>query len=109
MHRDASQSRANYFSDALPPLLSSCPDCLPLVQAVAVDQARIQLRSELAWAKARLAVVCHMCSGLRAKLQQAQADREQAGKQASKCRPEPVMHVAATCHDTTKLSSHAHD
>lgn len=50
-----------------------------LVQALAVDYARSQLRSELAWTKAKLVVVAHMASGLRAKLAQAQAERAQAG------------------------------
>ena len=49
------------------------------LQALAVDYARSKLRSELAWTKAKLAFVCNMASGLRAKLAQALTDRAQAG------------------------------
>jgi hypothetical protein len=49
------------------------------VQAIAVGYTRNHLRSELAWTKVKLVVVSHMASGLRTKLQQAQAERAQAG------------------------------
>ena len=50
------------------------------LQALAVDYARSHLRSELAWTKAKLVVLAHMASGLRAKLAQAQTERAQAGE-----------------------------
>ena len=52
------------------------------MQTIVLDYARSQLRSELTWTKAKLALVCHMAAGLRAKLQQAQAERAQAGEMA---------------------------
>ena len=61
---------------------SPCCPCLP-VQAIAVDYTRNHLRSELAWTKVKLVVVSHMASGLRTKLQQAQAERAQAGEMAA--------------------------
>lgn len=52
---------------------------LDVAKAMAVDQARCQLRSELCWTKAKLVVVCHMASALRVKLEQAQDACTQAG------------------------------
>lgn len=51
-----------------------------VAQALALDHARRQLRSELSWTRAKLAFVCSMAAGLRRKLAQAQADRAQAGE-----------------------------
>lgn len=51
-----------------------------VAHALAVDQARRQLRSELSWTRAKLAFVCSMAAGLRRKLAQAQAERAQAGE-----------------------------
>lgn len=50
------------------------------LQSLALDYARNHLRSELAWTKAKLVMVSHMASMLRAKLQAAQVAHSQAGK-----------------------------
>lgn len=49
------------------------------LQALALEYARNHLRSDLAWTKAKLVVVSHMASGLRAKLQAMEVERSKAG------------------------------